>query len=80
MAGRGHDITLGVGRGQQISSLCYGRGRSMSPSVLNYTVDQSVVDPPLAPSASSTPLSQSTPKPTQVMSVEAFGDMITNLA
>lgn len=52
----------------------------MSPSVLNYTVDQSVVDPPLAPSASSTPLSQSTPKPTQVMSVEAFGDMITDLA
>ena len=76
MAGRGRDVTFGVGRGQQ----SYGRGRSVSPSVLNYTVDQSVVDPPLAPAATSTPISQSDQKPTQVISVEAFGDMIADLA
>ncbi len=52
----------------------------MFPSVYNYTVDQSVVDSPSAPSASSMPLTQSTPKPTQVISVEALGDMITDLA
>lgn len=80
MAGRGRDVTFGVGRGQQLASLCYGRGRSMSPSVFNYTVDQSVVDSPLAPSAGSTPLTQSTPKPTRVISVEALGDLIADLA
>lgn len=78
MACRERDITFRVGRGQQLASLCYGRGRSMSPSAFNYTVDQPVVDSPLAPSASSTPLTQSTPKPTQVISVEALGDMITD--
>ena len=80
MAGRGRDVTFGVGRGQQISSLCYGRGRSVSPSVLNYTGDQSVVDPSLAPTATSTPIIQSDQRPTQVISVETFGDMITDLA
>ena len=80
MAGRGRDVTFGVGRGQQISSLCYGRGRFVSPSVLNYTVDQSVVGPSLAPTATSTPIIQSDQRPTQVISVETFGDMITDLA
>ncbi|KAM7401420.1 hypothetical protein PAMA_005561 [Pampus argenteus] len=80
MAGRGRDVTFGVGRGQQISSLCYGRGRSLSPSVINYTVDQSVVDPPLAPTATSTPITQSGQKPTEVISIETFGDMIADLA
>lgn len=80
VAGRGRDVTFGVGRGQHLASLCSGRGRSVSPSVFNYTVDQSVVGPPLAPSASSTPLCQSAPELTQVISVEALGDMFTNLA
>lgn len=35
MAGRGHDVAFGVGRGQQIASLCHGRGRSVFPSVLS---------------------------------------------
>ncbi|KAK0146302.1 hypothetical protein N1851_014385 [Merluccius polli] len=52
----------------------------MSPGALNYTADQSVFDPSLAPTASSTPLTQSAPQPTQVVPVEALGALITDLA
>ncbi len=48
-----------LGWGGASKSLCRGGGRSAFPSVLNYTVDQSVVDPPLAPTVSSTPITQS---------------------
>lgn len=63
-----------------MSSLCYGRGRPVSPGALHYTVDQSVIDPPLAPTATSTPITRSDQKPTQVISIETFGGMITDLA
>ncbi|KAK0148851.1 Transposon Tf2-6 polyprotein [Merluccius polli] len=52
----------------------------MSPGALNYAADQSVFDPSLAPTASSTPLTQSAPQPTQVVPVEALGALITDLA
>lgn len=52
----------------------------MSPSVLNYTVDLSVIDLPLGPISSSTPITKSDAKPTQVILLEAVGDMITDLA
>lgn len=80
MASHGNYIIFGLGMGQWIASLSSGRGRSMLPNVLNYTVDQSVIDPPLAPTASSTPINPSDPKPTQLISIEAFGHMITDLA
>ena len=80
MAGCRHDFTFGVGRGQYIPSPPYGRGKPVFPSVLSYTVDQSAADSPLSPTASSTPVNQSDPKPTQVISVEDFGHIITDLA
>ena len=80
MAGHGHDFTFGVGRGQQAASLSFGRGRSMLPNILNYSVDQSVIGPRLAPAASSTPFIPPGPKPAQVISVDTFGVLITDLA
>lgn len=70
-----HNVTFGVGRGQPVA----GRGWLMSSGVPKYTADHSV-NPTLTPTASSTPFTQSDPKPTQVISVDDFGDMIANLA
>lgn len=69
-----HNVTFGVGRGQQVS----GKGWLMSPGVPKYRADQTV-NPLLTPTASSTPITQSDPRQ-QVMSVDYYGDMIANLA
>lgn len=60
-----HSVTFGVGRGQHAA----GRGWLMSPGVPKYTADQTV-NPPLTPTASSTPITQSGTGPSQAMSVD----------
>lgn len=70
-----HSVTFGVGRGQRAA----GRGWLMSPGVPKYTADRTV-NPPLTPTASSTPITQSGLGPSQAVSVDFYGDMIANLA
>lgn len=76
----GRHVTFGVGRGEQLSSLCFGRGRPVVPGVNESVIDQSVFQPPLIPVATSTPVVQTHAQPTQVVTTEVLCDMISDLA
>ena len=75
----GNFATFGVGRGQHVALLCLGRGRPRPPSN-NRIADQSMMHQPLLPVASSTPIAQTDSQPTQVITTEALGNIITDLA
>lgn len=71
-------VTFGVGRGQQHSSLRFGK--SVIPGNVDCTPDQSMLNPTMIPAASSTPVASANGPPGQVFTVEALGGMISNLA
>lgn len=76
----GRHVSFGVGRGVQLSSLCFGRGRPVVPGINESTIDQSVFQPPLIPAATSTPVVQAHTQPTQVVTTEVLSNIITDLA
>lgn len=76
----GRHATFGVGRGELLSSLCFGRGRPVVPGINDSTVDQSAFQPPLIPAATSTPVVQAHAQPTQVVTTEVLSNIISDLA
>lgn len=76
----GTDVTFGLGRGHQIASMCFGRGRPVVPGIGVCTVDQSVMHSPLVPAASSTPVAHKHHTPVQVVTTEILGSLISDLA
>lgn len=75
----GHGVDFNIGRGQKITTFCFGRERPILPGN-ECTVDQSVLQQPLVPTATSTPVAQNQSQPTQLVNMEVLGDLISNLA
>lgn len=76
----GRHVSFGVGRGQQLSSLCFGRCRLVVSGMKESKIDESVLQSPLIPAANSTPIFQACSRPTQVVTTEALSNIILDLA
>lgn len=76
----GHGVDFNIGRGQKITTFCLGRERPIVPGNDECTVNQSVLQQPLVPATTSTPVAQNQSQPLQLVNMEVLGDLISDLA